>query len=367
VCEALDCDDGYNLIKGHPGAFLLPVLLAFAEREGLNGREILTSLVTGYEVAIRSGLLVRRLYGYYHGSGSWGGVGTAAITARLLRLGEEATVHTLGAAEYHGTLAPIMRCVSYPGMVKDGVGWGAFAGVSAALLAAAGLTACPPHLILEEAEEERSSLGRHFLILDLYFKNYCCCRWAHAPVRAALLLVRQHHLPLDAIERIQVETFAEACALSRKVPTSSEDAQYSVAYPVAAALLHGEVGPEQVLEEFYLDPRASALCQRTEFLERPDYQAVFPQSRLAELKITAAGRTYSSGTVSADPSDPWSDTEFEDKFRRYVRPYLTEAEAEDLLAQVARLETLSPQDIQAIVTRLAAHWSQTHASPCRPA
>ena len=154
VCEALDCDDGYNPLKGHPGAFLLPVVLAFAERDGLSGSEVLTSLVIGYEIAMRSGLLVHRVYGYYHGSGSWGGLGTAAIAARLLHLGEEATFHALGAAEYHATLAPIMRCVSYPGMTKDGVGWGAFAGVSAALLAHAGFTAPPPHLALQEAEPE---------------------------------------------------------------------------------------------------------------------------------------------------------------------------------------------------------------------
>jgi 2-methylcitrate dehydratase PrpD len=273
-----------------------------------------------------------------------------------MRLDEEATAHALGAAEYHGTIAPIMRCVSYPGMAKDGIGWGAFAGVSAALLAGAGFTAPPANLALEAAEAEINSLGRRFLILDLYFKPYCCCRWAHAPVRAALKVARKHLLPPDSIERIVVESFAEACALSRNVPDSSEEAQYSVAYPVAAALLYGDVGPEQVLEDRYRDPRAAALCRRTEFVHRPDYQAEFPGRRLAEVKITAGGRTYFSGTVAAhgDPSDPLSSAEIEDKFRRYVRPYLRTTEADDILAWVSRLETLSGQDMQRIIATLAA-------------
>jgi 2-methylcitrate dehydratase PrpD len=355
VCEALDCDDGYNPIKGHPGAFLLPVVLAFAEREGLTGREVLTSLVVGYEIAMRSGLLGPRVYASYHGSGSWGGVGTAAVAARLMRLDQQATLHALGAAEYHGTMAPIMRCVSYPGMTKDGIAWGAFAGVSAALLARAGFTAQPPNLALDVAEPEIGSLGRQFLMLDLYFKPYCCCRWAQAPVRAASMVARQHKLSPDAIERIVVESFAEACALSRNVPESSEEAQYSVAYPVAAVLLHGDVGPEQVLEDFYRDPRAAALSRRTEFVHRPDYQAEFPGRRLAEVKITAGGRTYSSGTVTphGDPSDPLSSAEIEDKFRRYVRPYLRTTEADDLLEWVSRLETLTGQDMQRIIAMLA--------------
>jgi 2-methylcitrate dehydratase PrpD len=364
VCEALDCDDGYNPIKGHPGAFLLPVVLAFAEREGLTGREILTSLVVGYEVAMRSGLLGPRLYASYHGSGSWGGVGSAAIAARLMGLGQQATLHALGAAEYHGTMAPIMRCVSYPGMTKDGIGWGAFAGVSAALLARDGFTAQPPNLALVEAGPEIASLGRGFLILDLYFKPYCICRWAQAPVRAALMVACQHKLSPDAIERIVVESFAEACALTHKVPESSEDAQYSVAYPVAAALLYGDVGPEQVLEDCYRDPRAAALCRRTEFVHRPDYQAEFPRRRFAEVKITAGGRTYSSGTVSphGDPSDPLSSAEIEEKFRRYVLPYLRASETDELLAWVSRLETLTGQDIQRIIATLAGARRNTKIS-----
>ena len=81
--------------------------------------------------------------------------------------------------------------------------------------------------------------GERFLIMDLYFKPYCCCRWAHAPVRAALQVVRENRIDANSIERVVVETFAEACRLSRAVPASSEEAQYNVAYPVAAALVHG--------------------------------------------------------------------------------------------------------------------------------
>ncbi len=346
ICEALDGDDGYNAVKGHPGAFLLPVILAFAERGGLSGREALASLVVGYEVGMRSGLLVQRVYTAAHGSGAWGGAGTAAIAARLLHLDEERTVQALGGAEYHGTIAPIMRCVGYPGMAKDGVGWGAFSGVSAALLARSGFTAPPSNLALPEAEPEIASLGREFLMLDLYFKPYSCCRWAHAAVRAALAVVRANGLRTESIERIVVESFAEACALSRNVPESSEEAQYNVAYPVAAALLYGDVGPGQVLEDRYRDPRAAALCRRTEFVHRPDYQAEFPSRRLAEVKITSAGRTYTSGTVAAhgDPSGPMSDAEIEDKFRRYVRPYLTPSETSELLSRVSRLEELESVD-----------------------
>jgi 2-methylcitrate dehydratase PrpD len=281
ICEALDGDDGYNLIKGHPGAFLFPVLLAFAERDRLSGRQALETLVAGYEVGMRAGLISHAVNPAYHGSGSWGGVGSAAVAARCLHLNVTETGHALGAAAYHGTMAPIMRCVQFPGMTKDGIGWSAFAGVSAALLAQCGFTSCPGLFALEQASELAASLGAEFLIRDLYFKPYCCCRWAHAPVRAALQARRDNLIDPRCIERIVVETFSEACQLSRAVPGSSEEAQYSVAYPVAAALVHGDVGPEQVLEGGYSDSRVISLMSVIDFRHRQDFQAEFPARRLA--------------------------------------------------------------------------------------
>jgi 2-methylcitrate dehydratase PrpD len=350
ACEALDADDGYNLVKGHPGAFLFPALLAFAERDGMTGTHAIETLVAGYEIGIRAGLLVHAMYSpAYHGSGSWGGIGTAAVTARCLRLDRAATAHALAAAEYHGTMAPIMRCVSYPGMTKDGVAWSAFAGVSAALLARSGFESNSSLFALDEAAPLVDSLGVRFFIEDLYFKPYCCCRWAHPAVRAALSIVGHYQIDRAAIECITVETFAEAGALSRSAPRSSEEAQYSVAYPLAAALLYGDVGPEQVLEGGYSDERVLALLARIEFRHRRDLQAEFPARRLAEVKIDVAGAQYTSGVVAAhgDPVDPMSDEEIQAKFRRYTRPYLRDEETEQLLGALARLE--EQQNLEAFI------------------
>ena len=51
--------------------------------------------------------------------------------------------HALGIAEFHAPRSQMMRCIDYPTMLKDGSGWGAMAGVSAAYLAADGFTGAP--------------------------------------------------------------------------------------------------------------------------------------------------------------------------------------------------------------------------------
>lgn len=362
VCEALDADDGYNLVKGHPGAFLLPTVLALSERRAMSGEDALTALVLGYEIAMRAGRIVRMVCPSYHGSGSWGGVGVAAVAARVLGLSASETAHALGAAEYHGTMAPIMRCVSLPGMVKDGVAWSAFGGISAALLARDGFTSTPSLFGVPEAAELAGSLGSEFLIGQLYFKPYCTCRWAQAPVIGALKVCREHSIAPEAIRRIRVETFAEACALTRKFPETSEEAQYSVAYPIAVALLEGDCGPAQVLESALPNEPARSLMERMEFKVREDFQALFPARRFAEIVVETDAGSFSSGPVAThgDADAPISDAELEDKFRRYTAPYLTEGQQDELIRTVGQLETVP--DVSSLVRLLAREATPSNRS-----
>jgi len=59
----------------------------------------------------------------------------AVAAAKLMGLDVEGIRQAAGIAEYHGPRSQMMRCIDYPSMVRDGVGWGAPTGVSAALLA----------------------------------------------------------------------------------------------------------------------------------------------------------------------------------------------------------------------------------------
>src|SRR5262249_51450330 len=83
--DAFDAHDGHRLTKGHAGVALLPALLAFAEQRPLDGRDFITGLVMGYEIAIRAGLALHATARDYHTSGAWNALGCAAIGARVLR------------------------------------------------------------------------------------------------------------------------------------------------------------------------------------------------------------------------------------------------------------------------------------------
>ena len=80
--NALDIDDGYRNVKGHPGACALPPVLAAAQLAGeCTGAEFLTALVVAYELGIRAGVIRHATYEVYHSSGSWGAIAGAAAAS----------------------------------------------------------------------------------------------------------------------------------------------------------------------------------------------------------------------------------------------------------------------------------------------
>jgi len=183
----------------------------------------------------------------YHTSGAWVALGVAALGARSMRLGRQATREALGIAEYHGPRSQMMRCIDHPTMVKDGSGWGAMAGVTAACLAREGFTGAPAITVEGEAVEEYwRDLGQRWRIAEQYMKPYPVCRWAQPAMEAVAQLRRDHQFAAGAIESITVTTFSEATRLAVRSPGSTDAAQYSLPFPVAALLVRGRLGPAEV-------------------------------------------------------------------------------------------------------------------------
>src|SRR5215472_1420762 len=109
MLDSFDAHDGHALTKGHAGAAILPTVLALADAQPINGAELLSLLVIGYEIAIRAGIALHGSAADYHTSGAWNALGCAAVCARALGLSEEQTRHALGIAEYHGPRSQMMR------------------------------------------------------------------------------------------------------------------------------------------------------------------------------------------------------------------------------------------------------------------
>ncbi|MDJ0826471.1 MAG: MmgE/PrpD family protein [Rhodobacter sp.] len=328
--DALDGHDGYNPAKGHVGCGLFPAALALALEAGqTDGTELLTTITIGYELGSRLGVSLHATTPDYHTSGAWIAVAAAAAGARLLQLGPDETAHALGIAEYHGPRSQMMRCIDHPTMLKDGSGWGAMAGVSATLLARDGFTGAPA-LTLCEPPEIWSDLGSNWLITQQYFKPYPVCRWAQAPVEAALKLRRDHNLTAQDIAAIDVFTFHEATRLATTEPKTTEEAQYSTSFPTAVALVRGALTPADIAEGALTDPEILRLSRAMTMHEDSDAQARFPEFRPAKVTLILRDGTRLDSDWTEpkwDADHPPSEAELRAKYHALSDPLVGPARA----------------------------------------
>ena len=328
--DSVDAHDGHVLTKGHVGVTVFPVLAALADC-GLirDDREFITAFVLGYEIATRAGVALHATACDYHTSGAWNALSAAALVARALGLDIHQTREALGTAEYFGPRSQMMRCIAHPTMVKDGSGWGAMTGTSAALLAADGFTGAPAVTMEDDAVAPFwQDIGKRWAIMEQYFKPYPVCRWAQPAVEAVLSITRQHRLKSADIGAIRIRSFHEACCLSTRHPQTTEQAQYSLPFPVAIAACRGQLGVAEIIEDALADPEANRLASGMELIEDEHYNQRFPAERWAEAEIVLTdGRTLQSGphTARGDAAAPLPNAEVKDKFAALTHPILGEA------------------------------------------
>lgn len=363
AANGIDIDDCALYTKGHPGAQIFPTALALAEKLGLGGSQMMTAMVVGYEVAHRTARLWHDHHDVYQACGSWGSVACAAAACHLLRLPPEQIKDALGIAEYHAPNLPMMRDIDHPTMVKHGIGWGAMNGIISAQLAQRGFTGIPSVLGFERYRDWLADIGQHYIMVDgVIFKEYACCAWAHPALDAVQALIRQHDFEVSDITHIRVEGFHEAVRLGTKLPTTTEEAQFNTAWPLAVLLLDGEIGPDQILEHRFDDERVRALVSKIELVESDELNDLYRRAVTGEAGgkyaavVTIAlkdGRQLTSGMVESGIKYPqgWDESRVEEKFRWLVGHVLKEARIEPLVDMVWHFEDV---DDVCELTRLVA-------------
>jgi 2-methylcitrate dehydratase PrpD len=304
------------------------------DNQKISGQEMFTTLIIGYEVALRAGIALHATVCDYHTSGAWNALGCAAVTARRLGLGREKTRHALGIAEYYGPRSQMMRCIDYPTMIKDGSGWGAMGGVSAAFLAQRKFTGAPALTVEADAVKEIwTDLGAEWQFSKQYFKLHAVCRWAQPAVEGALALQKKYQIASENIKKIKVYTFHEAARLTCHHPQTTEAAQYSLPFPVAAILIYGRLGPKELNDKALKDSAVLRLSDCVELIEDAAFSQRFPAKRFARVEIeTKAGHVYDSGEVQAnwEAETTPTDRELRQKFRWLTQGVLTTQRASEL-------------------------------------
>lgn len=352
--DAVDAHDTTSPCKGHAGSAVFPALLAFADasEQPVTGADFAVWLAIAYEISYRAGLAQHATCADYHTSGAWTSTGVAVAVARALGLSQDQIRHAAGIGEFHGPRSQMMRCIDYPTMLRDGVGWGAPSGLTAAYLAREGFTGAPA-LTCEQAPEFWEDLGQAWrTVEDTSYKPYPCCRWAHPSIDAAADLMEKHELHAADIAGVEIRTFHNATRLAGHTPATLDEFSYSIAFPVACMIVRRQIGVPELQPETLNDPEILRISTATQLIDDDHYTKISVGKRWAEVTLrTLDGRAFTSPPRSprGDRDQPLSDAEISDKFHRFADPVLGRARAEELGDLSGRFDALDAGDFRRLL------------------
>jgi 2-methylcitrate dehydratase PrpD len=361
----LDLDDGHRAASGHPGAAVIPAVLATAEAHGADAERMLTAIAIGYEIGVRvaGARDVDMLHTF--DSGLWCGQGVAAAVSWLRGLGPERTAHAIAIA---GTTAPGQTATGFTkhmgNNVKEGIPFATALGLVSVELAAAGFTG-PIDLLDDPARYDPAvllaDLGAAWMIETGYFKPYGACRWAHAAIDAMLAIQDRHGISPDAIESIHIETFSQALSLNNEIaPPTLESAQYSVPFCVAAAAVHGADALLPMAPALLKDEAVLAVSPRVSLAVAADLDPMFPARVPARVAVKTARGVFDATVLAprGEPVNPMSDADLRAKFFTIAERRIAPAAAAELLDALAALRAGEAGPLLAVLGRVPALASQ---------
>lgn len=264
MAHALDFDDVHEAAVMHPGIAAIPVVMAVAEAQGnRSGREMIACTALGVDMMCRLALATTPgkspIDLGWHLTSLFGYMGAAATASRVMHLSEEQTVDAIGIG-YH-------QCGGNGQCVKDGAltkrlgpGFAVKGGITAALMAKAGVTGAKNTFEGEwgfyrqyaHGDYSRdillADLGKRFEGANVAIKPYPCCRGVHPAIDAALALATEQNIRSADIKEIVLSvTDAHMKLLCqplevKRSPRSPVDAQFSIPWGVASALVGRRVG-----------------------------------------------------------------------------------------------------------------------------
>jgi 2-methylcitrate dehydratase PrpD len=239
-------------------------------------------------------------------------------------------------------------------------GQGASAGVTAAGLAAAGITGAPyalegsslgggfTHITSggkPSLERIAEGLGETYAIQDIYFKPYTACRHTHGGAQAALELTSQRRIDPAEIEKVEVHTYGIAAIAVGKGVSAGDSfvsAQFSLPYVVAAALSDGEMGPAQLTEQRVADPDLLGLSKKVEVQVDQKLNDEYPEFTASRVEITFRNGEKIARQVDVpkgDPRDPMKADDLAAKLARFA-PRRDEKDLAGIVETIAELETV---------------------------
>jgi 2-methylcitrate dehydratase PrpD len=364
--EPVDAEGEGKSSPAHISGTTVPTVLALAEARSASGRDLITALVLGDDIAARLG--VASGFDFEAGwdnTGTINAFGATAVAGKLLGLDEKQLHNAFGIVlnqlggsmdgVYDKTMAfklPIALSarngIFSASLAKEG-----FGGVKDPFTGAHGFF----HNYCKNADlsDVVKDLGRRFFA-DAIIKPYSACRGTHSSIDSALKIARAHEYKPEDIEKIEVRvtpgTLKGFCGQPLEFgETPQVDATFNIRYTVARALLDKEIKPDYMVESAVRDPAIAALIGKMSLVPSIPNE----KGQATEIRVTMkGGEVFTASTdfpLGHYLKTPLTEDQIKAKFRANVAfsKTISEKKAEKALDIILKLEQL--KDIREL-TRL---------------
>jgi len=352
LSHALDFDDIYWPMTGHPSVTILPAIFALGGETGAGGKKVIEAFVAGFEVEAIIGEATSEYHYHrgWHTTGTIGPLGSAAACAKLLGLNRSEIINALGIAASH---ASGLR-QNFGTMTKPlHAGNSARAGVVAALLAKSGFTADESILEAElgfanvfcgkgihrlgPAAMEKAGKTWALLNPGRTVKKYPSCGCTAAAIDCILDIRLESRLMPSDIELIECLVSPKATGiLIRNRPFTGLEGKFSMQYCLAVAVLDGEVGLKQFTDERVCREDVQGLISKVSLIGHPLYERLGQ----ASVRISTGSGLFEKETdySRGSPENPMTYQEMKDKFMMCSEGVISHEAAAGLEEMISCLE-----------------------------
>ncbi len=364
MAHARDFDDVHEGVGAHCHVSVLPATLAVGEQKGgVTGEELITAVALGVDILCRLGQSINLFYSW-HQTGILGSYASAFAAGKILGLGEKEMQNALGIA--HAQTPGCNRQARKEGTLSKRMqpGFSAMGGVLSVNLALRGLTGAKASLEGEHGffnlykdhgekfdpdkatQKLLDGLGKRYEVMNLSTKPYSACRSTHAAIDGALEIFRSERIKPDEIEGVNVyisDVTMEKVGIPFEIRTNPQvDAQFSIPYTVAVALLRGRVILSDFEVENIKNPEVIQLAKKVKCIVQPELKGRVPTT--VEVK-TKDGKTISKAVnlIKGHPDKPLSREERIEKVGscwNYAARPLPQENAYRLIQTIDRLEEM---------------------------
>jgi len=373
MCHAPESDDTFWEAGLHPGCVVVPSAFAVSELAGgIDGKRFIASVCVANELGCRAGKATkyRRPEMIMAGWDNTALLGffMAAAMGKLLGLDKEKMHNALGLA--------YMQASGNEQAIRDGAltkrmgpGFASRGGITAALMAQKGISgakeifetgAASYYKVYHAGYDQETllgGLGKDFLMTGIDLKPHHCCLINFAPIDGTIKLIKEHRIKAEEIQEITVITYPHAEVVCfpeeiKKKPRSIMDAQFSMPYTVACAVVRGKAATSEFTDESIKDVALLNMAAKVKTIIDPALTSM----EHATVKIKTSRGPFETTILHpyGTTGNPMSYEDVGKKFLEYasysVRP-ISDKNKKEVIDRVNDLEKV--KDVAEIVRLLA--------------